>query len=86
MKDEGYRGFTMHDHSELWKRMGAKTIEGKYGVTVAGKSWLWYPSWIDEVRKYCKENEHRYKPTLAFAQNSHPALQALAAEGEPILV
>jgi hypothetical protein len=45
-----------------------------------------YSSWIDEVRKHCKETEHRYKPALAFAQNKHPALQALAAEGGPILV
>jgi hypothetical protein len=87
------------NYRQLARRPPSKT---KYAVTPRGAVRLWsledclaYDGCpVDDLVKknllfligIRHEIEHRYKPTLAFAQNSHPALQALAAEGEPILV
>ena len=80
MKAEGYKGFTMHQHTELWQALSAKQPDGKFGTMVAETTWLWYPSWINEVRKHCEENATQYipKPT------ARPALIALGGVGIPI--
>jgi hypothetical protein len=52
---EGYSSFTLHKHTQLWKERGAKEKGSSYGVKVA-KTWYWYESWLNEVRKYLKEN------------------------------
>ncbi len=56
MKSEGYSGFGMHQHTQLWKKLDAKNPGKGYGVMVAGKHWHWYESWVKVVRKYCSEN------------------------------
>ena len=39
-------------------------ILGKgYGVLVAS-TWYWYDRWVDEVRKYCADNEELYTNIL----------------------
>lgn len=63
MKGEGYRDFSMHWHTELWKAMDAKR-EGKgFGVQV-GKAWYWYDTWIEQVRQHCKDNAAKYGKAL----------------------
>ena len=62
MKAEGYKGFTMHQHTELWQALCAKQPDGKFGTMVAETTWLWYPTWINEVRKHCEENAALYRP------------------------
>jgi hypothetical protein len=52
---EGYSSFSLHRHTQLWKERGAKEKSSSYGVKVA-KTWYWYESWLNEVRKYLKEN------------------------------
>ena len=52
---EGYSSFSLHRHTQLWKERGAKEKGSSYGVKVA-KTWYWYESWLNEVRKYLKEN------------------------------
>jgi hypothetical protein len=67
MKAEGFPGFTMHEHTELWKSLDAKREPGKFGIFVAETTWLWYPAWIEEVRRFCKANEARLRPRAAVA-------------------
>jgi len=57
MQNEGYPRFSMHRHTILWKQLDAKDTRYKYGIEVE-KQWYWYQSWIDVVRKYCKENKN----------------------------
>lgn len=55
MKEEGYRRFTMQDHTDLWRAHCAKDPAQGYGVAVE-RSWYWYQSWVDLVRKHCSDN------------------------------
>ena len=55
MKAEGYSGFSLHYHTQLWQFLNAKNTAKSYGTLVAGKSWHWYESWVDVVRKHCKK-------------------------------
>jgi hypothetical protein len=75
MKAEGYKGFTMHQHTELWQALNAKRPDAKFGTVVAETTWLWYPSWINVVRKHCEENAAQYMPKI-------PAQPATAAKPE----
>jgi hypothetical protein len=52
---EGYSSFSLHKHTQLWKEKGAKCKGSSYGVQVA-KTWYWYESWLNEVRKHLKES------------------------------
>lgn len=52
MKAEGY-SFTMHQHTQLWKRQSARDPTKGYG-TELGKTWYWYDRWVEEVRRYCE--------------------------------
>ena len=61
MKKEGFAGFSMHHHIELWKKLDAKNPDKRYGVKVAGEKWYWYERWVDEVRKHCRENAETYE-------------------------
>ena len=61
MKKEGFAGFSMHHHTELWKSLEAKDPAKGYGILVADKFWYWYERWIDEVRKHCGENAEIYR-------------------------
>lgn len=60
IKAEGFPLFSMHHHTELWKSMDAKNVAKGYGVMVAGKVWHWYESWVEEVRKQCRDNRAKY--------------------------
>lgn len=56
IKAGGYKKFGMHQHTQLWKQLKARS-EGKgFGVKVAN-TWYWYDSWIKEVEKYCEEHK-----------------------------
>lgn len=64
MRKEGFAGFGMHQHTLLWKSLGAKNPGKGFGVEVAG-IWYWYERWVDEVRKHCQANAVRYQPAEA---------------------
>lgn len=55
MNAEGYEEFNVPKHSKLWKEKDAKNLKKNYGVIIS-KQWYWYDSWVQEVRKYCKQN------------------------------
>lgn len=59
MKKEGYVRFTMHSHTNLWKKMDAKNPTKTLGVAVQ-QMWYWYDSWVEQVRKHCQENAEKY--------------------------
>jgi len=59
MNDEGFTKFTMHNHTELWKSINAREPNKRFGILVE-KTWYWYDSWLQEVRKYCKANKNLY--------------------------
>ena len=60
MQDEGYLGFGITQHTDLWKAMGAKNPAKGYGVETESDGWRWYDHWVDVVRGHCKENRERY--------------------------
>ena len=62
MREEGYPGFKMHHHTQLWKNLDGKNPGKGYGVLLSG-TWYWYERWVDEVRKHCAANTDEY--TLA---------------------
>ena len=57
---EGFPGFKMHHHTNLWKQRQAKNPTKGFGTMVAGKYWHWYESWIDVVRKHCQNHTDIY--------------------------
>jgi hypothetical protein len=60
MRKEGFARFTVASHTALWKQMDAKKPEKGLGVQVQ-KTWYWYDSWIDQVRKHCEGNAEKYR-------------------------
>jgi hypothetical protein len=61
MKAEGFTKFEIKQHTDLWKAKNAKDPKKQFGAMVEGH-WYWYESWMDEVRRHCRENEGLYKP------------------------
>ena len=59
MQQEGYSRFGMHQHTLLWKQLGARKTGNGYGVWVAN-TWYWYERWIDKVREHCQEHANQY--------------------------
>lgn len=55
----GYSKFNQHHHTTLWKDKQAKGKGKGFGVYVA-KTWYWYDSWLNEVKKHCAENAEQY--------------------------
>jgi len=64
IKAEGFTKFGIQQHTDLWKLKDAKNSKYQWGAYVEG-SWFWYESWLAEVRKYCQENEARFKPVAS---------------------
>lgn len=60
MKALGYKKFEMYQHTQLWKSLSAKEESKGFGVKVAN-TWYWYENWLQEVEKYCKQNQDTLK-------------------------
>lgn len=60
MKKKGYSKFSMHNHTQLWKKEDAKNPKFNYGVDIRG-AWYWYSNWVDIVEHYCKRNKQTFK-------------------------
>jgi hypothetical protein len=56
MNRDGYRNFTMHRHTELWKNMNAKDPAKNYGTQVWHGAWCWYETWVQRVREHCEQH------------------------------
>ncbi|EKD26250.1 MAG: hypothetical protein ACD_79C01299G0005 [uncultured bacterium] len=59
MTQEGYKKFSIHNHTLLWKSLDAQNLSKGYGTFVAGKHWHWYEKWVDEVKNYCQQNREK---------------------------
>ena len=59
MQKDGYKKFTPYQHTKLWQDEKAKDLKKGYGVMVV-RTWYWYDSWLDFVRKHCEENRSEY--------------------------
>lgn len=60
IKAEGFPGFGMSRHTDLWRSRDAKNTSMGYGVQIA-KTWYWYDTWVAEIRKHCNENAGAYR-------------------------
>ena len=59
MQEDGFSKFKQHQHTQLWKSMEAKKQGKGFGVQVA-KTWYWYDTWLNEVKKHCQQNAAKY--------------------------
>ena len=57
VRSEGYRWFTMADHTDLWKALDAKDPKKSYGVRLNDGQWYWYENWVNRVREHCQERQ-----------------------------
>jgi len=55
MKDEGFNRFSISAHTYFWQKQDGKNPKNNFGIDIEGQ-WYWYERWVDEVRKYCREN------------------------------
>ena len=60
MKSEGYAGFGIRAHTELWQKLDGKNPAKGYGHELGGR-WFWYSRWVDVVRQHCADNVELYK-------------------------
>ena len=58
----GFPKFTMHDHTQLWKKLKAKEENKNYGCKgdYSG-SWVWFDRWINTVIAHCAAEGDRYR-------------------------
>lgn len=56
MKKKGFNKFSVHKHTQLWKKLDGKNPSKNYGVSVEG-AWYWYDHWLKIVEEYCKKNK-----------------------------
>lgn len=63
MNSEGYPFFSIPEHTRLWQSLDAKNPAKGYGTLIAGEKWHWYESWVEVVRKYCRDNRQRFSYT-----------------------
>lgn len=59
MQEKGFVKFSIHRHTQLWKKMNGKNPAKGHGVMVA-KTWYWYERWIGVVLQHCVENRKTY--------------------------
>lgn len=59
MQKTGYTKFGQPQHIKLWQKEDAKKSAKGYGVQVE-KTWYWYDSWFEFVKKHCEKNKSKY--------------------------
>jgi uncharacterized protein DUF3644 len=50
MRKAGFHRFSLHHHTELWKRHDAKNPKNGYGVLLSDSQWYFYENWLELVR------------------------------------
>lgn len=55
-----YPKFKELDFVKLWKENDAKNPKYNYGISLPGKKWYWYESWLNFVLSHCKKNQTKY--------------------------
>lgn len=59
MQKNGYTKFGQSQHIKLWQKEDAKKSAKGYGVQIE-KTWYWYDSWFEFVKKHCEKNKSKY--------------------------
>jgi hypothetical protein len=62
VESAGYE-FGRYEHTQLWRKLGAKEPAKGYGIQVEG-AWFWYDSWITECKAYCQARDEGRTPRL----------------------
>lgn len=58
----GFPKFSMHDHTQLWKKRDARKDGKGFGCPGDYKgSWVWFDRWVDEVVSHCEAEGDRYR-------------------------
>ncbi|KRS19254.1 hypothetical protein XM52_04625 [Roseovarius indicus] len=58
----GFPKFSMHDHTQLWKKRDAKKDGKGFGCPGDYKgSWVWFDRWVEEVISHCEAEGERYR-------------------------
>lgn len=60
MRTAGYRRFSMHAHTQLWKDQDAKATGKHFGVKLTDGQWYWYPAWVEFVRQHLEADRVRW--------------------------
>jgi hypothetical protein len=60
MKSNGYKKFSLHWHTQLWKNLDAKNPSKNLGINVEG-TWYWYENWVQIVEEHCNQYHDDYK-------------------------
>lgn len=60
MREKGFNGFRLHDHTQFWQEHNAKQPGKGYGVKISN-TWYWYENWLLVVEKHCEDNKDRYQ-------------------------
>ncbi|MDD5083343.1 MAG: DUF3644 domain-containing protein [Candidatus Moranbacteria bacterium] len=59
IQKDGFKKFGAYQHTQLWRTENAKDPSKGFGTFVV-KTWYWYDSWLDFVKKHCEENKSEY--------------------------
>lgn len=59
IQKDGYKKFGVYQHTQLWKNNNAKDSSKGYG-TIVVKTWYWYDTWLEFVKKHCEDNKSIY--------------------------
>jgi hypothetical protein len=65
MQKEGFPGFGMIQHTNLWKALDARNSSKGYSGSL-GHQWYWFEPWLKQVRKHCEENREKYQHKKAI--------------------
>jgi hypothetical protein len=61
VKEGGFPGFTITEHTYLWQELDAKNSGKGYGTLLGDGAWYWYQRWLDRVLQHCDEAGDRYR-------------------------
>ena len=61
VKERGFPGFTITEHTYLWQELDAKNPGKGYGTLLGDGAWYWYQRWLDRVLQHCDEAGDRYR-------------------------
>jgi hypothetical protein len=61
MRRAGFHRFSLHHHTELWKRHDAKNPKNGYGVLLSDSQWYFYDNWLDVVKRELEAAGDQFK-------------------------
>lgn len=57
----GFPNFRMHDHTQLWKKLGAKEEGQGYGCVGDYGNWVWFDRWVYAVLAHCEAEGDKHR-------------------------